>query len=99
MEIEALILELQPEDALATCTIARRKISTLRHEPGDNPMERCLPVVHFFTKFTDSRRPLRDRREVVNCPRQIIAKKPENNASDRLFVDGNVEKDFVGDDT
>ena len=99
MEIEALVLKLQPEDALATGAITCRKIPTLRHKSWDNPMERCLPVVHFFAKLADTCRSLRNCREVVNCSRQIVTEEPENYATGWKIVDGNVEEDFVGDDT
>ena len=86
--LEVLIGESSTVDRFATSTVVVGEVTTLEHELGDNTVERRTLVTKALLASAESA-------EVLSCLGNNVVVELELNATKRLAVSSNVEKDLV----
>mmetsp|Transcript_15974 Transcript_15974/g.33549 ORF Transcript_15974/g.33549 Transcript_15974/m.33549 type:complete len:311 (-) Transcript_15974:222-1154(-) len=96
LQLEVLIRKPRPINAHPPRPIVIREIPPLNHEPGNNPVEGTPPERQGLLPLRQPLRPLAQLAKVIRGAGDGGAVEPDDDAAERLVLEGDVEVDAGG---
>ena len=94
---EVFIIKFFAIDALATGAVTSSEVSALQHELRDHAMKNASFIVKGDAGIGLSGFARTQLTKIIGCLGNIVPKQPHHDSANRLFIDGDVKKDFVSD--
>ncbi len=94
--VELLVLKFGSVDTLSTGAVGFGEITTLTHEPRDDPVENRIFVVQRLSRNTLSFFSGAQRPEVLNCFGNVVAEESNYDSSGVRSIDLDIKENLIG---